>query len=144
MCSEIDAVSIGRFDLGFGEFSGPTKEAGPTFHEAIFSQVSYHGSWPFTRSAFPQTTVSELMQKMRDIARGGNKFAPLMSKAGYSAGVKAEIEWGSDDGVEFNASCHGKFHDDKGNYVEVKVEQDSNGIGRASVSADHEAGSDQK
>ena len=62
--------------------------------------------------------------------------APL--KSGHSVEVKIEANWGGKDGSDISVGVSGEIHDDKGNYVEGEIKQDSSGEGSATVSAGHE------
>jgi hypothetical protein len=57
---------------------------------------------------------------------------------------KAEItiEWGGKEGPSIKGSASGSVSDDSGNKAEVKVEVESNGSGKATVSVEHDEKSD--
>lgn len=57
--------------------------------------------------------------------------------AGGSVSVGIDVSWGGKDGCEVSGYVEGEVHDKDGNYVEGKVEQNSDGTGGAHVSAGH-------
>jgi len=58
-------------------------------------------------------------------------------KAGGSAEVGAQISWGGPEGVECSGYIKGEIHDNEGNSAEIKVEQNDDGTGSATVSASY-------
>ncbi|HEX2583188.1 MAG TPA: hypothetical protein VHL30_03635 [Chlamydiales bacterium] len=58
-------------------------------------------------------------------------------EAGGSVEGKLVIDWGNPEGPSWSGSISAEAHDDNGNYAKVEVKQDSDGKGRAEVSAGH-------
>ena len=58
-------------------------------------------------------------------------------KADASVEVGGKVSWGGKEGVEGGAYVKGEAHDDKGNYVKVEIEQNTDGTGTAAASGGH-------
>lgn len=60
------------------------------------------------------------------------------NESGGSVTLDLSVDWGGSQGTTFSGSINAEAHDDRGNTVEVRVEQSSDGSGSATVSGSHE------
>jgi hypothetical protein len=72
-----------------------------------------------------------VLQKNRGLRM--QKQVPL---AGGSVAIGIDIEW-DHTGARFSGKIEGEVHDDRGNFIEAAVEQDSDGKGRAHIEGGH-------
>lgn len=132
MCNEIslNSADFDEYDNSYGISSPPSFAL--HFHEVIFSQLNA----PYSRktalrcvnnlSAIGSKINLDFLEKnMRVLAAGG------------SGAVELDIKWGGRDGVEVNFGGRGEIHDEKGNFVNIKAEQNSDGTGHINISAGH-------
>jgi len=107
------------------------------------------GGYPDQQSLFQTTDLrydrTDIDQKVEAVARGpiNNGLTPMLT-SGIDASVKTEVEfsWDGKEGTTCTGSISGRADDDKGNFAEVKASQNSNGEGKASISAGHESKGD--
>jgi len=134
MSIELGSVDFDDFDNYGNSFAADN--AGPKFHEAIFSPDT-NCYRQFTRTVVHETNSLKPMMGMQkaggDHGKGG----------GYSVEVGGEFDWGNGKGLEFNGYGKSEAYDGKGNSVEVHVERNSDGTGSAGFSMKHEEESDQ-
>ncbi|HEX2583478.1 MAG TPA: hypothetical protein VHL30_05115 [Chlamydiales bacterium] len=132
MSSEVSSVDFDNFDQGFGAFFESTTED-PRFHTIICSQTSEN--WRFTRTAVLQTTPSELAQRTEQVVR--NRTIAISPTYGGSGKIELDIRWGDKEGPTVSVSGKAEVHDNKGNSVDIKVEQKDDGTGNVTISASH-------
>lgn len=104
-----------------------------TLHEAIFSQRETTCSKQMTLRKTDDLSPTE--RKTHDLFAG--KHMQLL-KAKGSGSVEIDISWGGSDGVEVTIGGTAEVHDERGNYVEITVEENINGTGNVNISAGHE------
>ncbi|HZY10671.1 MAG TPA: hypothetical protein VFF29_05905 [Bacteroidota bacterium] len=97
------------------------------------------GSW-----TIPLRQFQSIVQDMSPISSGAVEVIPIKSreknnedKAGGSGKVGFEYSWGGKDGGEFRGYVEGEVHDESGNYVEGRAEQNSKGEGSVGVYGGH-------
>ncbi len=82
-----------------------------------------------------QKTDTLMKKKLETLPVKSNKDK---DKGGGSAEVGVKRSWGGKDGPKTSIYGKGEVHDNKGNYLKGQVEQNSDGKGKADVSAGHE------
>jgi hypothetical protein len=60
-------------------------------------------------------------------------------REGWSGKVGGKCKWGSENGPSWSVYVQGEAHDGKGNYIEGKISQSSNGHGQADIHGGHES-----
>jgi len=83
----------------------------------------------------PKVIFSHFEHSAREWKNVAHIQRPL--DAGGSVTVGIDVSWGGSEGCETSAHVEAEVHDNDGNYVEGKVEQNSDGTGGAHVSAGH-------
>jgi hypothetical protein len=88
--------------------------------------------------AFPGNRLHSPSLKTRSVTH--KPFASAIIRpmeAGGRVEGKVVFEWGGEEGPSWSSGISAEAHDDKGNYAKVEVRKDSDGKGRAEVSAGH-------
>ena len=129
-------MSIGLGSVDFDDFDNygnpfAADNAGPKFHEAIFSP-DMNCYRQFTRTVVHETNSLKPMMGMQ---KAGGDYG---KDSGYSISGGGSASWGGDNGIEFKGYFNGEIHDSKGNSAEVHVEQKNDGNGRVDFSVHHE------
>ena len=60
-----------------------------------------------------------------------------LTKTGGSVEGSLTFEWGGEEGTSWASGFAAEAYDDKGNYAKIELKQDSDGKGKAEVSAGH-------
>ncbi len=94
-----------------------------------------------------QKTGEDLSGLVRSCQQAGwsqmkNQIKPMDVDAGFKATV--EWSWGGKESTPVSGSLAVSANDDKGNYAEITVTQDTNGEGKTTVTAGHEKGDTDK
>lgn len=127
MCSEVSCIDFEDRDLGS---ISPSPAVCCNFHENIFDQ--HNDRWVFAQTVTLCTSPKEIEQRTQKVAKIASKNPNANGRADIT------FEWGGKDGPTVSGSISGGFSDDKGNRAGVKVEVQSDGSGKATISAEHE------
>jgi|CXWL01.1.fsa_nt_gi hypothetical protein len=134
MSVDLDTVSGCEQNFGSNSFENE-RESQVSFHDKLFSNThcklhfSKQLSIAHNRTMMEKTVDAFFLNRMRNAEVAD-------TEGSVSGGI--QCDWGGQDGPQFSAYIEAEAHDDHGNYVEVSVEQSSNGTGSASVSGSHE------
>lgn len=103
-------------------------------HSAIFQDVN--SSYHFMNDVILKQTFSQVDKTIRKVAQQ-NEVEVKSFRPGGSVEATVTFEW---DGKEKKSTFEvsGEVHDDKGNYIEADIRQDSDGKISGDVTAGHE------
>jgi hypothetical protein len=124
MCSEVSFNDFSEVDSYFNTLVSESMSSDQNFHKFIFSKdnnIRLRKNITFAQAIGSSSIEAKV-----------KKIAPM--KFGGSGEVGVDISWGGKDGVEVSGHAKGEVHDKKGNYAEVKAEQNSDGTGKVSAS----------
>lgn len=131
--SETSAVGSDPFDQSFGL---PCSESLPyvqtLHHEAIFSQEVR--SYPFTKKTERCSDPTGTQAKTHKTMMCGHNGIASRDGRGGSGGADVNVKWGGRDGVQVSGSAWAEYHDEKGNFAELRAEQRSDGTGDVKAS----------
>ena len=96
--------------------------------------------------AFAERTCGNFLYFVRDVHVIESRLAKLeevfrrgmAENTGGDMRLDLELDWGGREGPKISGSVGIQIHDDKGNQVEGKIQQDSDGTGSAKISVSHE------
>ena len=137
MSMDIDAVSgCQEFDYFSEMWDSDESNNEHSFHTAIYSNP--HLFVGFVCKPFTHPITSSEDQKIKSTFQ--NVFRALMTAhAGGSVEGGVSISWGGKDGTTIEGYTEVDIYDDKGNHVDIRVSQDSNGQGNLDASARHDS-----
>lgn len=129
MCTEIGSNS-GDFDVSHFELDKPSSAFPKSnFHEHIFSQGNACKSFVQNVTLLRSLTASE-----KRVEKASFVVTPL----GVSGEGGVTFTWGDDKGVQVSGHASASISDENGNSVEATIEVESDGSGKATISAKHE------
>jgi len=121
------------------EQSCPLDKEETFLHESIFSFPSEarmrYASNPLLNKNIALASATGLGKKI-------NHLVTECSRGGHSGGsvvMGGECTWGGSEGTTYSVYGNFEAHDDRGNYAEASVTQNSDGTGSASISGGHES-----
>ncbi len=133
MSSEVSSVSSDNYDsYDTWTRSEPDSDLS-NLRKAIFSSAGDLYSKP-ALSRFRTEKSSITTIKTMGIH---NQSGISSGKSGGSGEIGIDIGWGGKNGIDFSGHAKGEIHDDRGNYAEIKAEQNNDGTGKVSISAGH-------
>jgi hypothetical protein len=126
--SEVSCIDFENRDLG--SIYSPSPAVSYNFHENIFDQ--HNGRLGLEKTVILCKAPKEVEQRTQKVAKIAS------SNANASGRADITFEWGGKDGPSVSGSISGSCSDDRGNKAEVRVSVESDGSGKATVSAEHD------